>query len=137
MNFLLLWSFLLWLAATLILRFAGQFFPIPENPVLTFLVVTAAVPIITYPIYAWRQISPSNRLLAAVYLSLPGMFLDTFTVLFFPTIFPNTSPDAAVSFSSALLWGYGLILMTGFLPQPQITGSITEKSFSEKATSYK
>jgi hypothetical protein len=89
MSFFLLWGFGLWLEATLALRVAGQFFFNLETLLLTFALTVPLIAIATYPVYPARKLAPSERLVAAVYMVLPGMLLDVLSVLFFPLVFPN------------------------------------------------
>lgn len=117
MPFFVLWGCLLALLATSIFRVAGQFFINPEELSLLIFACIATIPLIaatTYPVYAWKKVSDSERPLAAVCIALPGMFLDIFTVSSFQSVFANMSPTANGYFAGALLWGYSLILLTGF-----------------------
>ncbi|MEM7554599.1 MAG: DUF5367 family protein [Cyanobacteria bacterium P01_A01_bin.84] len=129
MAFFFLWGFLIWLVASLFMRFAGQTFLIPNNLSLMLLGFAAMFPwvvAITYPIYNWKHVIPSRRPLAAICMVLPGMCLDIFIISFFPIVYPNLSPNAVVAFCASLLLGNSLILLTGFLPQQQLTTNVTE-----------
>ena len=80
MFFFFLWGFGLWLEATLALRVAGQFFFNPnsiETLLLTFALTVPLIAIATYPVYRARKLEPSERLVAAVYMVLPGMLCNT------------------------------------------------------------
>lgn len=50
-------------------------------------------------------------------MSLPGMFLDVLLLLFAETIFPQLSGEAVVNFGAILLFGYAIVLATGFVPR--------------------
>lgn len=117
MSFFVLWGFILWLCGALIFRVTGQFFLNPADQFLLILIFIATIPLIavaTYPVYESKKICFSERPLAAILIALPGMLLDIFSVLFFRSVFPNLLPAAITYFSVTLLWGYSLILLTGF-----------------------
>lgn len=117
MSYFLLLGFGIWFVATLAIRVEGQFFFNPnslETLLLTFALAVPLIATLTYPI---RRVAPSERPIAAVYMVLPGMLLDVFSVVFFPLVFPNLPPTAVQPFSAFLLWGYGLMLLTGFIPK--------------------
>ena len=63
--------------------------------------------------------TPADRPAAAACIALPGMLLDTLSLSFFGSAFPNLhalSASADALFGAWLLWVYGLILLTGVLP---------------------
>lgn len=122
MLFFSLWGFLVWLVGTLIFRMVGQFFFHPESPLLLVLLFVAAVPLLVgviYPVYSWKQVGPAERPLAAICAALPALVLDVFSVLWFPSVFPNLPPTTNIAFAAWLLWGYFLILVTALIP-PQV-----------------
>lgn len=119
MLFFSLWGILAWLFGTLIFRIGGQFFFFPENPLSMILVFGASIPLIaslSYPIYSWKQISPSERPLAVVSAALPSLVLDAVSILWFPAVFPNLPVTASAPFAAWLLWGYFLFLATALIP---------------------
>jgi Family of unknown function (DUF5367) len=119
MSFFIFLGFLYWLVASLVLRFVGQYFLNPENLSMMILLFVAMVPLMAiaiYPLYHQRKITFSERPLAAIYLMLPGMVLDVFSVLFFSQIFPNLLPEAIKLFSALLFWGYAVGFMTALIP---------------------
>ncbi|WP_161570094.1 DUF5367 family protein [Salinigranum halophilum] len=44
------------------------------------------------------------------------MFLDVFLVLFAGTVFPSMATEAVIHFGAVLLFGYAIVLLTGFVP---------------------
>ncbi len=119
MLFFSFWGFLVWLLGTLVFRFGGQFFFHPESPLFLGLLFGATVPLIAgavYPVYRWKKVSPAERPFAVVCAALPSLILDIFSVLWFPSVFPNLPPTASVTFAAWLLWGYFLILATALIP---------------------
>lgn len=119
MLFFSLWGCLVWLVGTLVFRLGGQFFFRPENPLLLILLFVATVPLIAgvvYPVYNWKKLSSAERPLAAICAALPSLMLDVFSVLWFPSVFPNLPATASASFAAWLLWGYFLVLVTALIP---------------------
>lgn len=113
---------LIWLVATIAFRLFGQFILDPTNAMLTIGIFIAMLLLIVmmYGIYTWKHVSLSDRIKVAMFVALPGMLLDINSVLFFPTVFPNIDPNANGLFAALMLWGYGLILLSGFLPIPEV-----------------
>lgn len=112
----LAWGFLLWLVATLLFRLFGHLFLIPGHNfllIVTFLMAIPLITVATYPYYHLMKISESKRLLAAIQIAIPGMFLDIFSLIFFNEVFPNLHTDTTSYFAAWLLFAYSIILLTG------------------------
>jgi hypothetical protein len=104
---LLLYGFVLWLAASIVFRIAGQRILHPANTAGTLL--TFAV---SFPLMAWvarrlclkfgvpREAWPAG----AISLALPTLLLDPFSSAFFPLVFPNIPASAAGLFGGLMLW---------------------------------
>jgi uncharacterized membrane protein YczE len=75
---------------------------------------------ITYSIYSFCKVEAKMRLTAIVYVLLPGMMLDTFTVLFASDVFPNLTSEGVRIFYACLLWAYGLGFVTAFIPKSTV-----------------
>jgi hypothetical protein len=71
---------------------------------------------VTYPVYWWLGLSADAQRGAAALMSIPGMFLDVLLVLFAGTVFPAMATDAVVHLGAILLFGYAIVLLTGFVP---------------------
>ncbi len=113
------WGFLIWLGATGALRDAGQLIFQREDQwilVVTFIATVPVIALATYPIYGLLRLKGSERVIAAALMALPGMLLDTLSVLFFTRAFPNIDPALDGVFAAWLLWAYALTLITGFWP---------------------
>ena len=111
-------SFLIWLAATVVLRLWGHTFFIPGSNlsmVSSFLFSLTFLPLLVYAIFRWKKVPMNQRLEAAVCLAIPGMLLDVVTTYFFAQAFPNVLPTADGAFGAWLLWGYAIVLLTGLI----------------------
>ncbi|MBD1925718.1 DUF5367 domain-containing protein [Trichocoleus sp. FACHB-90] len=117
-GFFFFMSFLIWLVATVIMRLWGHTFFIPENNFSmgsSFLFSLVFLPLLAYALFRWKKVQPHQRRDAAICLAIPGMLLDVVTTYFFTQVFPNVLPAADGAFGAWLLWGYALVLITGFI----------------------
>lgn len=73
--------------------------------------------LVTYPIYHRLGITAARRPHAAALMSVPGMLLDVLLIAFAETLLPNLSTGAAINFGAILLFGYAIVLLTGFIPR--------------------
>ncbi len=102
---LFLTGFAVWLAATIALRFAGQFLLRPGHWAAIF-----ALFLVSFPLMAWvvrgicRELPGQEWLAAGVSVLLPTLLLDPFSSAFFPTVFPNMAPEMAGVFGGWMLW---------------------------------
>ena|ERR1700744_3882935 len=100
-------GFIIWLGATLSLRFWGQRLLRPDHWKGTLILFA-----VTFPLIAWlvrrlcsRAGLPEPEWLGgATALLLPTLLLDPFSSAFFPVVFPNMSPQAAGVFGGWMLW---------------------------------
>lgn len=100
-------GFVIWLAATIALRLAGQGILRPGDWKGTLILFA-----ITFPLMAWfvrrlctsAHVPPADWFGAAVSLMLPTLLLDPFSSAFFPVVFPNMSPEVAGVFGGWMLW---------------------------------
>jgi glycerol uptake facilitator-like aquaporin len=97
----------IWLAATISLRVAGQHLLRPDDLRGTMILFG-----VSFPLMAWlvRRLStgahlpPEQFLAGAVSVALPTLLLDPFSCVFFPVLFPNMAPQVAGVFGGWLLW---------------------------------
>ena len=100
-------GFVIWLAATIALRLAGQHLLRPgdwRGPFVLFAV--------SFPLMAWlvrrlcaaAQLPPEQVLAGAVSVALPTLLLDPFSCVFFSVLYPNMAPQVAGVFGGWLLW---------------------------------
>ena len=117
-GFFFFMSFLIWLIATAIMRLWGHTFFIVENNLSmggSFLFSLLCLPPLTYGLFRWQKVQPDQRRDAAICLTIPGMLLDVVTTYFFAQAYPNVLPTADGAYGAWLLWGYALVLITGFI----------------------
>ncbi len=111
-------GFLIWLAATLAFRFAGQYFFITESPLILAILYLAVIPLLVLiSVIAFKKfkLSGFENVAAGVLLVLPGMIIDTFVIQFFKNIFPNMPSSNAATFGSWLMWAYSVVLLTSII----------------------
>ena len=96
----------IWLGATLALRFWGQRLLRPGDWKGTLILFA-----VTFPLIAWlvrrlcarARLPESEWLSGATALLLPTLLLDPFSSAFFPGVFPNMSPQVAGVFGGWML----------------------------------
>lgn len=119
-SWLVAWGLVVWAVVAVSIRLVGHRLLSPQSPTVfaTFLVATAPLmALVTYPIYRRLGVDAIRRPRAVALMSLPGMFLDALLVAFATTAFPNLPSGAVVNFGTILLFGYAVVLLTGFLPR--------------------
>lgn len=117
--FLAGWGLVVWFLVAVTIRLAGPFLLEPGNDPLFMAFFVAVVPLmalVTFPVYRWLAIPSPLRGSAAAAMSVPGLFLDVLLVHYAETVFPAMSTDAVVNFAVVLLFGYAVVLVTGFVP---------------------
>ncbi len=110
---------LIWFAATIALRLAGQHLLRPDDLRGTLILFA-----VSFPLMAWlvRRLSagahlPREQFLAgAVSVALPTLLLDPFSCVFFPVLYPNMAPQVAGAFGGWLLWCCAGAIVGAFLP---------------------
>ena len=107
MKRLFIYGLVIWVVATIALRFAGQYMLHPDDLLGTLLLFA-----IIFPLIAWlvRNLCSGFKLperdwpAGAVTLLLPTLLLDPFSSTFFPILFPNMDPKTAGLFGGLMLW---------------------------------
>lgn len=111
-----------WLVVTIALRFVGQYILTAdggaERTLLIGVLLTPPLALLIYPAYRWKKLNAAQQQLAAICFAVPGQILDAFSTLFFTNFFPNMSPAGANHFGALMLWGYSVIILTGFVRLP-------------------
>jgi hypothetical protein len=107
MKRLMMVGFAIWLVATIALRIAGPWLLRPDRPwsIIALLAISGAL-LFRLPrlLFSRFSIPPEQYALGGIALVAPGMFLDTFSAIFFSSVFPNIRPDAAGLFGGWLLF---------------------------------
>lgn len=112
-------GFTAWLVATLAIRLGGDRILQARGLGLAILFAATAIAVGTAVSSLLRPIPTREaRLEAAVLIVLPGILLDTASVLWFPAVFRNLPPAAGMPFAALLLWAYGIALLAGALSKP-------------------
>ena len=99
-------GFALWLAATIALRFAGQWiFHAGIGPGVAVLLTISGVLMWRLPrgIFAAMRVAREDYAVGAIALVAPGMLLDTFSAIAVSRVFPTLAPEAAGLFGGWLL----------------------------------
>ena len=99
MRRLFLYGLVIWAAATLVLRFAGQYILRPGDTggmLVLFVISFPAMALVARRLCA----GPAE----AIALVLPTLLLDAFSSAFFPVVFPNMAPQVAGVFGGWMLW---------------------------------
>lgn len=117
---LLAWGLTVWAAVAVFIRVAGPVLLDPSTPAVVaafFVTVVPLMALVTYPVYRWFEVPSAARPAAAAVLSIPGMFLDVVLVLGADVVFPAMGSGAIINFGAILLFGYAVVLLTGFVPR--------------------
>lgn len=89
----------IWVAATLVLRFAGQYILRPGDTGGTLVLFA-----ISFPAMAFLARRLCEGPAGGAALALPTLLLDAFSSAFFPVVFPNMAPQVAGVFGGWMLW---------------------------------
>ena len=103
----LLYGFVIWLAATIALRLAGQHLLRPGDATRTLVLFAVSFPLMAWLLrYLCKSLHlPREEWLAgAVSALLPTLILDPFSSAFFQVVFPNMPLDVAGVFGGWMLW---------------------------------
>jgi Family of unknown function (DUF5367) len=104
---LFLCGLVIWLAATALLRLAGQRVLHPDNVSRTLILFAVSFPLMALLVRRLCRkfhVPPEAWPAAAISLALPTLLLDPFSSAFFPTVFPNIPASAAGIFGGWMLW---------------------------------
>jgi hypothetical protein len=99
-------GFVIWLVATIVLRFTGQYILFP-----TSLVAIAVLLFTSFPLMALvaRRVCSDAAIpredwpAAGIFLVMPTLVLDAFSTVFFPIVYPNIPREAAGLFGGWML----------------------------------
>lgn len=117
-GWLIGWGLVVWAGVFVTIRLVGHRLLAPDAPTVVAAFFVATVPLmaaVTYPVYLRFDIEVSRRPHAAAIMSVPGMLLDVLLVAFAGYLLPNLSTGAVINFAAILLFGYAVVLLTGFV----------------------
>jgi hypothetical protein len=106
-------GFVIWAAATVALRLAGQY--MLRSPMLLLALSLPAMIFVAIQVVGHAE----DRARAAIALVAPGMLLDTISTIWFARIFPNIDPNAAGLFGGWLLFCNVIVLLTAVTYAPR------------------
>lgn len=115
---LLITGIAIWTAATIALRFCGQYVLRSTQWPGVLILFT-----ISFLLMAWLarrlclrfQLPPERWPAGAISLALATLLLDPFSTAFFPVVFPNLAPELAGVFGGWMLIGCAGALLGGIL----------------------
>ena len=120
-------GFVIWLVATIVLRFAGQYILFPASLVAIAVLLLASFPLmalVARRVCSDAGIPREDWPEAGIYLVMPTLVLDTFSTVFFPIVFPNVAPQAAGLFGGWMLCSCaGALLGVNLARRPKIRTS--------------
>jgi hypothetical protein len=100
-------GFIIWLAATIALRFTGQYLLHPESLVAVAALLLASLPLmalIARRVCADSSLPRDQWPAGGIFLVMPTLLLDTFSSAFFSLVYPNIPEHAAGLFGGWMLW---------------------------------
>jgi hypothetical protein len=121
-------GFAIWLAATIGLRFAGQWLIRPGTLVgVALLLAVSGVLMYRLPrlLFTLLRIDRSDYTLGAILLVAPGMLLDTISAIWFSRVFPNMPTESAGLFGGWLLFCNVVALLSAAIAaEPRSRGAV-------------
>lgn len=102
----LITGFIIWLVATIVLRFSGQYLLYPRSLPAIAVLLLASFPLmalIARRICAGAALPREDWPAAGIFLVMPTLVLDTFSTVFFPFVYPNITDQAAGLFGGWML----------------------------------
>ena len=98
-------GFALWLGGTLMLRCAGQYLLHPDRPLAIAILLAASLPLMALVARSvCAKLPRAQWPRAGIFLVMPTLVLDTFSSVFFATVYPNLPAEAAGLFAGWILW---------------------------------
>jgi hypothetical protein len=97
----------IWIGATLALRFGGQHVLHPSDwkgALILFAISFPLMALLVRRLCIRFQLPPEQWPVGAISIALPTLLLDPFSSAFFPSVFPNMSPEVAGVFGGWMLW---------------------------------
>lgn len=105
-------GFAIWLAGTLLYRFAGQYFF--EGSVAEYWLNVIATGILVSAMFSglmkWRRIEPKDWLQGAICIALPGMLGEIAILYGFSELMISMQPETAGRYAAFLFGGYSFLI---------------------------
>ena len=131
-RFSLVVGLVVWLIATLAVRFWGHLFFLIENNIAISILFTSTIPIL-YFLIQWTfnrfQLTQETQLKSAVLMALPGMLCDVFCIQFHSFVFPLLTIEQAILLGSWVIWAYFFTILIGLLSKVKNTGVSVKRNF--------
>lgn len=117
-KFSLVFGFVVWLIATLMVRFWGQYFFLIENNLVICLLFISITPILYFLVH-WVfnrfKLTQETQLRSSVLMALPGMFFDVFCIKFHSFVFPLLTIEQAILLGAWVIWVYFFTILIGLI----------------------
>lgn len=111
-------GFTIWLLATIVFRFGGNFFFLTGNIVVMWILYLILIPSLgftAFSVFNRYQLGRLDSVKSSVIMVVPGLFLDSICLKFFRNIFPNMALEDVPTFGSWLMFAYSIVLICGLL----------------------
>ncbi len=122
--FSLFFGFLIWLLATLIVRYYGYYLLSIGNTTNVILLYLGIAPLLYGLIlYVFKRfrLNDHSRLRSAVLKAIPGMIGDVFCLKFHSAVFPSLSQEQVLILGSWIIWAYLVVLLVGLYSKKKST----------------
>ncbi|MBL8551829.1 MAG: DUF5367 family protein [Hyphomonadaceae bacterium] len=108
-------GFVLWLALTAALRFAGEYFFTPQwaPTIVAYLITVVAAALVTYLLLKLLREAHGDEAEAAICIAFPGLVFNAFLTHQFGAMFPALDPTLDGVFAAHALVGAAAIVFTG------------------------
>jgi hypothetical protein len=125
-RFWLAFGLTVWFVATVALRFFGQWIFLPDSVLAVTILFAASIPVmfaLMQMAYSMTKVQPTEKLLGAVYVIVPGLLLDGLLYAAPTVLMPNLSVAQAGLVAAWLLWCYGWVLVTALFNPSKLSWS--------------
>jgi hypothetical protein len=123
-QFSLCFGFLVWLLATLIVRYNGQYLFSMDNTINIILLYIGIGPllyVLTLYVFKRFRLNDQSRLRSAVLMAIPGMLFDVLCLKFHCAVFPTLSHEQVLILGSWIIWAYLIVLFIGLYSKRKST----------------
>lgn len=117
-KFSLVFGFSIFLIATLIVRFWGQYIFIEENNLIIGSLYLGTLPALYFlvtGVFNRFKLNSETQLRSSILMALPAMLCDTFCIKFHAIVFPLLTVEQSILLGSWVLWVYSFTILIGFI----------------------